>query len=99
MWREKQTPLPFIPANWAQIVKPLHKCVALIHHSFVFFPLQEQIQAYKEKMKAINARAPKKVIEAKARKKRKVGEASQAKDADIRFGLLETFLIFCDWCC
>lgn len=34
--------------------------------------LQEQINAYKEKTKAIDARAPKKVIEAKARKKRKV---------------------------
>lgn len=32
---------------------------------------KEQVRAYKEKMKAINARAPKKVIEAKARKKRK----------------------------
>ena len=37
-----------------------------------FSHFQEQVRAYKEKMKAINARAPKKVIEAKARKKRKV---------------------------
>ncbi len=39
------------------------------------FCVQEQMEVYKERMKAINARPIKKIAEAKARKKRKVSQA------------------------
>ena len=43
-------------------------------HSRIQLPVsREQVDAYKEKLKALNAAPIKKVAEAKARKKRKVG--------------------------
>lgn len=52
----------------------------IIYHSFyklIYFIMQGEIEEYKMKMKALNARPIKKIAEAKARKKRKVGWFSE----------------------
>lgn len=52
----------------------------IIYHSFYklnYFIMQGEIEEYKMKMKALNARPIKKIAEAKARKKRKVGWFSE----------------------
>lgn len=53
--------------------------MSLKHTSFIIlsFIMQGEIEEYKMKMKALNARPIKKIAEAKARKKRKVGWFSE----------------------